>query len=159
MVFGRDSIWTFSRLRTSGAIEEYRAHRWHRVGLSWKPETATALSSQNIWALAQSKAGEALLMHWNGRSRHRTQITIHGSAQNMTADNSYDVWVESEDRVSQGWYYNWRPGAVTSIPGAAGIDYQPRALANQPGTHFEWAVGYERPPRARGTKAMIWIYS
>ena len=221
MVFGPDNIWTFSKLRTSGAVEEYRAHRWHRVRLSWKPQTATALSSHNIWALAQSKAGEALLMHWNGRSWHRTQITIHGSAQNMTADSARNVWVESEDQVSQGWFYNWHSGAVSFYPGgAAGTTYEPRgpvasdgmggmwtpapgitspggtglcscveefdffppasvnqvvgpiptenndndpahinALANQPGTNFEWAVGYERPPQARGTKAMIWIFN
>jgi hypothetical protein len=222
MVFGPNDIWTFSKAWAAGAIEEYRQHAWHKVRLSWQPETATALSAKDIWALARSKPGTAQLMRWNGRSWTKHRIAIPGSAQGMTADGARDVWVESLDAASnQGALSEWNNGSVTSdYVGAAPLQYVPggpltsdgvggvwatslsscspggcsdgpyveqfdfhtppppwqgfgaatvpypnggsarvKTLEQEPGTQFVWATGYERAPRASGTRAVIWRFT
>jgi hypothetical protein len=136
-----DDIWMFSKAGAAGVIEKYGHHTWHKVKLSWQPETATALSAKDIWALARSKPGTALLMHWNGHSWAKFQINIPGSAQGMTADSARNVWIESQDATRGGNLSEWKYGSVRSLyVGQAPLQYVPGGPMTSDGVGGVWTI-------------------
>jgi hypothetical protein len=140
----------------------------HYNGTSWKPVTAAALSglgfggivalsSTNVWAIAENGGGEPLLVHFNGSQWTSVKVPYSGiGLDSFAPDGQGGFWLDgygtttSKTRVL---HYSaagtWSRTTLTT--GSMG------PLALVPGTTSLWGVG-SVPTATPASKARIWAY-
>jgi hypothetical protein len=100
--FGPADLWVFSLGGYIGEKSAYAARysngRWTKSYLPDIPESAAAISPNDIWALGQPLSGASteMLMHWNGRKWSASRFPkqpVAGYPVNLTAVGANDMWV------------------------------------------------------------------
>jgi hypothetical protein len=69
-VFGPGNVWVFA-LGAGGYAAHYNGHAWAKVRLPGTPDDVSAVSADDIWALAGSVA-----LHWNGQTWAAIKIPV-----------------------------------------------------------------------------------
>jgi hypothetical protein len=91
-VLGRDNLWVFS-LGAGDDAAHYNGRSWSKVKLPGVPDDVSAVSADDIWALAGSVA-----LHWNGRTWTTSKIPAAAGKPpeffgNLTATGPKSAWV------------------------------------------------------------------
>jgi hypothetical protein len=92
-VFGPGNVWVFS-LGTDAYAAHYNGHAWAKVKLPVAPYEVSAVSPDDIWAMA----GTDVAWHWNGSTWSATKIPYAAGNQpqgfgNLTATGPKSAWV------------------------------------------------------------------
>jgi hypothetical protein len=93
-VFGPGNVWVFGDADAYAA--HYNGHAWAKVKLPAVPDEVSAVSPDDIWALA-GKGGN-VAWHWNGKKWTATKIPNAAGNQpqsfgNLVATGSKSAWV------------------------------------------------------------------
>jgi hypothetical protein len=159
------NIWAIgssSQGPAGGLLEHYN-------GTSWKPVTAAALSglyfsgilalsSTNVWAIAENGSNEAVLVHFNGSQW--TSVTAPYSGillQYFAPDGQGGFWLDGYDTHSKTWVVHYSAAGTWSRIRFATGSMGPLALV--PGSTSLWGVGSVPAATPAGSgKARVWAY-
>jgi hypothetical protein len=157
------NIWAIgssSEGPAGGLLENYN-------GTSWTPATASvlsglqfagilALSSSNVWAMAENSSGEALLVHFNGSEWTSVTVPYSGIALNYFApDGQGGFWLDAVDTTSKTWVLHYSAAGTWTRTALGTGSMGPLALV--PGTTSLWGVGSVRTATP-ASNARVWAY-
>ncbi|MGH3411366.1 MAG: hypothetical protein ACRDRJ_54025 [Streptosporangiaceae bacterium] len=147
---GRSGTWVFSLGgyigETAAFAGRYHHGRWTKLRLPGVPDSAAALSVNNVWVLGQELAhlSRFVLMHWNGQRWSTTSLprqSVAGNAGSLVATGPRDLWMSWFPTKSgaPGYLLHWAGGRWRSHPQGS----EPGLLASGPvtETRCQW-----RPP-------------
>jgi hypothetical protein len=139
----------------------------HYNGTSWKPVTAAALSglafsgilalsSTNVWAMAENSSNEAELVHYNGSQWTSVTAPYSGiSLSYFAPDGQGGFWLDAFDTTAKTWVLHYSAASQWSRTTLTTGSMGPLALV--PGTTSLWGVG-SVPTATPASNARIWAY-
>jgi hypothetical protein len=124
--FGRSGTWVFS---LGGYIGEkaafagrYHHGRWTKFRLPGVPDSAAALSVNNVWVLGQelTHPSRFVLMHWNGKRWSTTSVprqSVAGNAGSLVATGPRDLWMSwfPTKTGAQQYLLHWAGGRWSKV--------------------------------------------
>jgi hypothetical protein len=137
--FGPRNLWLFSLGGYVGIKTAFAAHylngRWTKSYLPDIPQSAAAVSGNDIWVIGQpfSGTGPAVLMHWNGHrwtTEDLPKQRVAGSPVDLVAAGPHSLWLgwSPVKAGATGYLLHWtgaRWSKVTFPPGASGFPAAP----------------------------------
>jgi hypothetical protein len=139
----------------------------HYNGTSWEPVTAAALSglafggiqalsSTNVWAIAENSSNQALLVHFNGSQWTSVTVPYSGISLNYFApDGQGGFWVDAYDGTTKTWVLHYSAAGQWSRTALSTGSMGPLALV--PGTTSLWGVGSVLTATP-ASNARVWAY-
>ena len=166
-----NDVWALGRA-TSGQylLMHWNGHGWRsvRVTAAGQAQNIAADSSNDVWVDMETPGhGAGVFYQWsNGHfTANPADNDTYPNGAPMASDGLGGMWVVVADQVSQvetvtapGFEEYTATGDFSSFVPAGPTDTaHVNAMVNVPGTTSAWAVGYERPQKAAGTLAVIWV--
>jgi len=119
----------------------------------------SATSARNAWAVGGIGLGQALIMHWNGKTWKRTALARHPGASFLTgvaATTAANAWaVGSTSRGGPAiLHWNGKQWSRAAIPPPAGKPYLLTGVAALSSSNA-WAVGFTTDPSHSTTTVIL----
>jgi hypothetical protein len=147
---GRGGTWVFSLGgyvgETAAFAGRYHNGRWTKMRLPGVPNSAAALSANNVWVLGYVLAhpSRSVLMHWNGKRWTTTGLprqSVAGEAGALVATGPRDLWMSwfPTKPGAQGYLLHWAGGRWSKVRPPAGASGGP---AVSDGAGGWWGSGF-----------------
>jgi hypothetical protein len=155
------AIGSSSEGPAGGLLKHYNGTTWEQVtasalsGLQFSG--ILALSSTNVWAMAENASNEALLVHFNGSQWTSVTVPYSGIALNYFApDGQGGFWLDALGTTSsKTWVLHYSSAGQWSRTALSTGSMGPLALV--PGTTSLWGVG-SVPTATPASNARVWAY-